>query len=126
MGKENPEKYTFHSLRRSSATAAADNGASVAQLMDFYGWKNTNMPQEYVSSSKASVKSMAVRLQGPGSDSPEGSSSIINDNSNKVDLTSKKVIYFQGPGSDFSEGSSSINNDKKVIYIQHMSGNINL
>ena len=52
------------------------------------------MPQEYVNSSKVSVKSMAARLQGPGS--------------------------------DFPEDSSSINNDKKVIYIQHMSGNINL
>ena len=103
LGKENPEKYTFHSLRRSSATAAADNGASVAQLMDFYGWKNSCMPQEYVSSSKASVKSMAVRLQAPGSDSSEESSSVSNDNSNKVESTPKKVIY-----------------------IQHMSGTINL
>ena len=35
LNKENPSSYTFHSLRRSSATAAADAGASVQQLMDF-------------------------------------------------------------------------------------------
>ena len=33
--------------------------------MDFSEWANPSMPQEYVSSSKASVKSMADKLQGP-------------------------------------------------------------
>ena len=65
LGLDNPVSFTFHSLRRSSATAAADSGASVQQLMDFYGWSNPSMPQEYVSSSKASAKSMADKLQGP-------------------------------------------------------------
>ena len=63
LGLENPKSYTFHSLRRSSATAAADGGASVQQLMDFYGWANPNMPQEYVTSSKFAIKGMAERLQ---------------------------------------------------------------
>jgi integrase len=64
LGLENSQEFTFHSLRRSSATAAADGGASAQQLMDFFGWANANMPQEYVSSSKVAVKSMAERLQG--------------------------------------------------------------
>ena len=72
---ESPNLYTFHSLRRSSATAAADGGASVQQLMDFYGWSNSNMPQEYVSSSKASVRGMADRLLGIEA---EGESSSVN------------------------------------------------
>ena len=33
--------------------------------MDFSEWANPSMPQEYVSSSKASVKSMADKLKGP-------------------------------------------------------------
>ena len=33
--------------------------------MDYYGWANLSMPQEYVSSSKASVKFMGDKLQGP-------------------------------------------------------------
>ena len=51
LGKDNPDSYSFHSLRRSSATMAADNGATVAQMMDF-------------SSSKHAVKSMAEILKG--------------------------------------------------------------
>lgn len=75
---EDPENYTFHSMRRSSATAAANSGASVQQLMDFYGWSNTNMPQEYVSSSKFNLKSMANKLQGEST----STSTSVNSNSN--------------------------------------------
>lgn len=63
---DSPALYTFHSLRRSSATAAADDGASVQQMMDFFGWSNPKMPQEYVSTSKASITGMANRLVGIG------------------------------------------------------------
>ena len=45
LEKDNSDAFTFHSLRRSSATAAADSGATAQQLTDFYGWKNPNMPQ---------------------------------------------------------------------------------
>ena len=66
LGLDNQLSFTFHSLRRSSAATAADSGASfLATIMNFYGWANPSMPQEYVSLSKASVKSMADKLQGP-------------------------------------------------------------
>ena len=45
LEKDNSDAFTFHSLRRSSATAAADSGATAQQLTDFYRWKNPNMPQ---------------------------------------------------------------------------------
>ena len=48
--RDNPETFTFHSLHRSSATALADQGALESQLMNFYGWANSSLPQEYVSS----------------------------------------------------------------------------
>ena len=38
-----PARYTFHSFRRTSATNAADAGATTEQLVDFYGWKNSSM-----------------------------------------------------------------------------------
>ena len=41
--------------------------------MDFYGWSNSNMPQEYVSSSKASVRGMADRLLGIEADGESSS-----------------------------------------------------
>ena len=40
---ENPGCYTFHSFRRSAATAAADAGATSEQIIDFFGWSNSKM-----------------------------------------------------------------------------------
>lgn len=62
---KHPEKYTFHSFRRTSATSAADGGASTEQMVDFFGWKNGSMCSEYVSSSKPALVGMAKRLAKP-------------------------------------------------------------
>ena len=61
-----PSKYTFHSFRRTSATRAADAGATSEQLVDFFGWRNTSMCQEYISSSRPAILGMANRLSGTG------------------------------------------------------------
>jgi len=57
-------KNTFHSFRRTSATSAADAGSTTEQLVDFFGWKNGSMCQEYISSSKPAILGMATRLAG--------------------------------------------------------------
>ena len=62
LGKERPEDFTFHSFRRSSATAAADAGATAQQMQDFFGWKNQSMTAEYISTSRHQITSMADRL----------------------------------------------------------------
>ena len=62
LGKANPEAYTFHSFRRSSATAAADAGATPQQMVDFFGWKNQSMTSEYISTSNYQLNTMADRL----------------------------------------------------------------
>ena len=62
LGKDNPASYTFHSFRRSSATAAADRGATTAQLVDFYGWKSANMANQYISTSKELLATMADKM----------------------------------------------------------------
>lgn len=61
-----PSRYTFHSFRRTSATSAADSGATTEQLVDFFGWKNGSMCQEYISSSKPAILGMASRLGSSG------------------------------------------------------------
>ena len=66
LGKENVSEFTFHSLRRSSATSAADNGATAQQMTDFYGWKSVNMAQEYISTCKNAVNNMAALLKASG------------------------------------------------------------
>ena len=60
--KENPEKFTFHSFRRSSATLAAGSGASAQQMQDFFGWKSPSITMEYISTSKYAVIVMANKL----------------------------------------------------------------
>ena len=62
LGKADPTLYSFHSFRRSSATAAADGGSTPQQMMDFFGWAKSNMPNEYISTSTAQVNSMAKKL----------------------------------------------------------------
>ena len=62
LGKDQPQLFTFHSFRRSSATAAADQGATAQQMVDFYGWKSTNMTAEYISTSRHQLGMMANKL----------------------------------------------------------------
>jgi len=57
-----PETYTFHSFRRTSATTAADAGSTTEQMVDFFGWKNGSMCQEYISTSKPAILGMASKL----------------------------------------------------------------
>ena len=49
---------------KTSATVAEDDLATVQQLMELDGLQNPNMRQEYVSTSKAAVSSIAQKLQG--------------------------------------------------------------
>ena len=62
LNLEEWEKYTFHSFRRTAATFAADAGSSTEQLVDFFGWKNGSMCQEYISTSKPAILGMASKL----------------------------------------------------------------
>ena len=76
-GKESINDFTFHSFRRSSASAAADDGATAQQMIDFYGWKSVSMPQEYISTSKKAINNMAglLKLETVTSSSSAASSS---------------------------------------------------
>ena len=105
LKKSNPADYTFHTMRRTSATAAAESGATVAQMMDYYGWKNPSMPQEYVSSSKKDLQSMAIKLQGT-SDQP---------------LQQQPLQFVPKAQPDQDHQSAS-----KVVYINNFSGTLNL
>jgi len=64
----NPAAYTFHSYRRSSATAAANGGKTAEQMLPFFGWKNASMVQEYISTSRPAIVNMAEALGTVGFD----------------------------------------------------------
>ena len=89
-----PSEYTFHSLRRTSATRAADAGATTEQLVDFFGWKNASTCQEYISSSRPAILGMANRLCVTG---------VNNTTKPRIDDTDKKVSSIGGNGETLPE-----------------------
>lgn len=54
--------YSGHSLRRTSASIAADGGASTFDLRRHYGWRSEAMPQRYVDGSVTRENAMASFL----------------------------------------------------------------
>ena len=101
LGLEDPGKYTFHSFRRSAATAAADAGTSTDQMVDFFGWANQKMTSEYISTSKQAVHMMADRLSKTESIQPFTTETDpvpyekLNSN-DKMFKNSENCILFQG------------------------------
>ena len=87
LNLDSPDGFTFHSFRRSAATAVADVGATSEQMCDFFGWANSKMAGEYISTSKAAVRNVADKLLG--SDKGEKSTNSIQTN-----ILSGILIFF--------------------------------
>ena len=60
----NPERFVFHSFRRTAATFASEAGMSENELCDFFSWLNSSMAREYTSSTKRSARVMGGVLLG--------------------------------------------------------------
>ena len=116
--KEDSTLFTFHLLRRSSATCAADSGTTIQQMMDFYGWKNTNMPQKCVLFTKASVKGMAEKLQGVMQ--PD------TDNSSVKDTSSGSSSVPANQSSVGDGGKIVCQGGEKIIIIEKFEGTLNM
>ena len=48
---ENPELYTGHTFRRTSATLLADTGASLLTIKRHGGWKSNSVAEGYIENS---------------------------------------------------------------------------
>ena len=59
-----PNTYTGHCFRRSSATELANNGATVMEMKQKFHWQNDKMPLVYVANSNANQTKMAQLLSG--------------------------------------------------------------
>lgn len=59
----NPELYTGHCLRRSSATLLVDGGASITNLKRHGGWKSANIAEGYVENSIQNKIDIANKIQ---------------------------------------------------------------
>ena len=66
----NPEKYTSHCYRRTSATVFVDNGAYTFELQRLGGWKSAAVAQSYVDESMRNKKQAADRFSTAISLSP--------------------------------------------------------
>ena len=61
---DSPDLFTFHSFRRSAATAVAESGATPNQMMDFFNWSSVKMTTEYITTTNQAVLDVAQRLHG--------------------------------------------------------------
>jgi integrase len=124
LKKPNVAEFTFHSFRRSSATAAADSGATPQQMIDFYGWSNVSMPQEYITTSKAAVKNMAANLNHVEDKTENKDEQVEEQKVEQEDSKNKKLVLYDWDSGDFT-GGRLIQNNQKVIFIQNFNGTIN-
>lgn len=58
----NPEMYTGHSFRRSSATLLANSGANLLQIKKHGGWKSSTVAESYVDDSNHAKMEAANRI----------------------------------------------------------------
>lgn len=63
LNKQDHEKYTSHSFRRSGATFLADAGASLLTLKQAGGWRSDTVAQQYVQKSAVMERTIAEALQ---------------------------------------------------------------
>ncbi|KAJ8912673.1 hypothetical protein NQ315_011032 [Exocentrus adspersus] len=66
LGLSDPDKYTGHCMRRTSATLLAEAGASMTTLKRHGGWKSTSIAEGYLEdsiSSKNKVLRMLAAIQ---------------------------------------------------------------
>ena len=78
--------YTGHSFRRSSATQAAEAGASIVQMQRHYGWVSQAMPQRYTEVTQAGQVAMSQLLtqnNSPPTQTPQEVKININVQQNK-------------------------------------------
>ncbi|KAF2895723.1 hypothetical protein ILUMI_10447 [Ignelater luminosus] len=62
LGLNNPNSYTGHCFRRSSATLLANAGADVLSLKGHGGWKSNTLPKKYIKESLENKQEIANHL----------------------------------------------------------------
>lgn len=64
LGLANPELYTGHSFRRTSATLLANAGAEFSVLKRHGGWKSSSVAEKYIEDSLEGKRKVAKMIQG--------------------------------------------------------------
>ena len=78
-----------------------DGGSSSAQMTDFFGWKNPNMCQEYVSTSKPAITNMAKKRAGHiktvNMDDPKEEVEVAREMEKKLESDEFMFLLEEGP-----------------------------
>jgi len=75
IGEPNPQDFSCHSFRHSSATFMHENGASEVQIQNLGGWKNSSMVRHYIHDSDVGRRRQS-NLIAP-SDQPESTDLVV-------------------------------------------------
>ncbi|KAL1514369.1 hypothetical protein ABEB36_003637 [Hypothenemus hampei] len=90
----NPEKYTGHCFRRSSASNLANKGGDLLTIKKFAGWKSSAVAESYVD---ASIKKRIEIAKMFSPDKPEVSISTITPNSVEDNIINVETIQDAAP-----------------------------
>ena len=90
---EEPERYTGHSFRRSSASWLADGGADKDTIMRHGGWKSATVAEGYVETSEGNKKQIAAQIFGENSGNSPAKVAKIECSASK-DVDSVPVLKF--------------------------------
>lgn len=85
----NPERYTGHSFRRSSATFLADTGEEITNIKRLGGWKSTSVAEGYIEESEKQRENLCNKiLNAPSTSvvSTDASTEILNQTRDQTTL----------------------------------------
>uniref|UniRef100_V5I8C6 Tyr recombinase domain-containing protein n=2 Tax=Anoplophora glabripennis TaxID=217634 RepID=V5I8C6_ANOGL len=97
LGLPNPSSYTGHCLRRTSATALANAGATMTNLKRHGGWKSSTVAEGYLEDS-IELRNKTARMLSTLPLEEAGTSTVVNRSSShtKEEIVSSGGSNFQG------------------------------
>ena len=81
-----PESYTGHSFRRSSATLLADSGADLVTLKRHGGWKSSTIAEGYVEDSFNQKKKVCQQITSSITTTPGESFPCASSDNNVINI----------------------------------------
>lgn len=91
----NPQQYTGHCFRRSSASLLADSGVDLLTVKRHGGWRSNTVAESYIENSKENKKKVSCNILGniSGNDGSSTSSST-----QEINLLSKNSTHLSSSG----------------------------
>nr|KAJ8914199.1 hypothetical protein NQ315_015972 [Exocentrus adspersus] len=109
LGLPDPERFTGHGMRRSSATLLANAGGDITTVKRHGGWKSTTVAENYIEESLSSKMAIAEKIQvlpnvgkvvGPSSTSETPHRVYLNPGQNNKVVFAAKELALAPPNKD--------------------------